>query len=45
MRLIAACLAGLLLVGCLGEDKPARSTAIKIAQQLQLQEPFIHASE
>jgi len=45
MRLISACLAGLLLTGCVGEDKPSSSTAIKIAQELQLQEPFIHASE
>lgn len=45
MRLFAACLAGLLLTGCVGEDKPSSSTAIKIAQELQLQEPFIHASE
>ena len=33
------------LIGCGGEDKPSSSTAIKIAQELQLQEPFIHASE
>jgi len=45
MRWISACLAGVLLVGCVGEDKPSSSTAIKIAQEQQLQEPFIHASD
>ena len=45
MRWISACLAGVLLVGCVGEDKPSSSTAIKIAQERQLQEPFIHASD
>ena len=45
MRWLLGLILSVSLIGCGGEDKPSNATAIKIAKELQLQEPFIHASE
>jgi len=45
MRLILGLVTVLMLAGCASDDRPSSDTAIKIAKELQLQEPFIHARD
>jgi len=43
MRFLLSVLTCLALAGCFSDDNPSSDTALKIAKELQLQEPFVHA--